>query len=885
MPIDTSFALTRRYLFALLTLAFLSFAGYLTIVYIISSSRQLGDYVKINDRQQIDSQQIAYFSLLLTQGGTPEEQASYRAHLNQNIDDLAKAEDDLVHGDAALIMATRFSPELLPLYFNEPTHLDKEVRDYIDTARRIAAMPDGTLGANNPDFRYIEDKSNNELLQGLDKGVRLVRSNWEIHRQKILWGQLIVLVLTLLALLLAGALIFRPMVNMIISETRQLRTSERQLNAVFNTVSEAIFSADERGHILSANNEAVRLWKYEIRDLLGQSLDSLFSVPGFFDRVRKDFVPSMLVKLEVEVITRHGNRFPAEVTVEQAVVEGTVIYIMVVRDITDRRQREDRLLEAKEMAETVHRAKSEFLANMSHEIRTPMNGVIGMSDLLMETELTPVQNEYVETIRQSSKTLLALLNDILDLSKIEVGQFKLDSQPFDLRACVEDALDMLAPKAIEKKLDLVYLVHDNVPTTLLGDQPRLRQILLNLADNAIKFTTEGEVYIEVGARALPSLMDASPEEQNIWEINFAVRDTGIGISHEKMDRLFKVFSQGDASITRAHGGAGLGLVICKRLIEFMGGSISVTSEVGHGSTFVFSIRVPAAVKRYKSLTEAIGTKLKERRLLVVDDNVTSRSIMMLHTRRWGMEVTGCASPEETLRLLERGEKFDVAVIDMFMPGMDGLSLALAVRHIPSAAEMPLILLSSSGVDEMDQRRRQIPFLSSIPKPWKASTLQRELVRSLSGEGTSSSVVASGRMRESSRWQSIPIKVLVMLDDPAQRQVVLIVLGALGYQPDVAESGKTGLQKAESGAYDIILLDRQISEIESLDAVGQIRGHKRDRDRRPVIIALTADTSPEERQRCLDAGMDDCVTKPIKVSTLKNVVLKYARPTGRMAVGV
>jgi len=745
---DFTRTLTRQYLFALLLIALLAFVAYLTVVYIISSSHNLGNYVKVCDQQQVESQRIAYLSLSLAQAQTPQDRSRFRAQLEENIDALANSEDAFAQAGSALFMAAKFSPELLPLYFNEPQHLDQEIRSYLDLARKVDRAPDGSLTPNNPDLQLIQKMSNNELLVGLNQGVGLVRSDWKVQRERLLWAQLIVLAAILLTLCLEGSLIFRPMVNMIATETRQLVASEHQLSAVLNTVNEAIFSADEQGKILSANREAARLWNYEIKNLLGQSLDHLFLDPGFFEDVlSQSLEQASVARIEAEAIAKDGHRFPAEVTLDHTVVDGEIIYILVGRDITDRQQYQKRLLEAKELAEAVNRAKSEFLANMSHEIRTPMNGIMGMTDILLETELSPAQHDHILTIRESSEVLLSLLNDILDLSKIEAGRFEIRPDPFDLRACVEGALDQLTPKALEKELDLVYLIHEDVPTILIGDQRRLHQVLINLVGNAIKFTTQGEIYLEVKASMLPPQTDTPDEEQNFWEINFAVRDTGVGISHEKMARLFKVFSPGDPTSTRAYGGAGLGLIISKRLIEFMGGTISVSSEVGRGSSFLFSIQAPAVETNQQSLTSTLGRKLQGRRLLVVDDNETSRSIMTLHTRRWGMEVTACVSPAETLRLLESGEKFDVAVIDMFMPGMDGLSLALAMRKIPHAVEMPLILLSSSGVDEMDHRRRQISYLTSIPKPWKAATLQRELVRALNREGTSSGVLASRRLIE------------------------------------------------------------------------------------------------------------------------------------------
>jgi two-component system sensor histidine kinase/response regulator len=441
----------------------------------------------------------------------------------------------------------------------------------------------------------------------------------------------------------------------------------------------------------------------------------------------------------------------------------------------------------------------------------------------------------------------------------------------------------LAPKAREKHLDLLHVVHENLPVTLVGDEQRLRQVILNLVGNAIKFTDKGEICLEVTGRTLPALADVGAEARDSWEISFAVRDTGIGIPHEKMELLFKVFSQIDASATRVRGGTGLGLAICERLVQLMGGSISVTSEVGRGSTFLFTIRAQSAAGRVKPVTEPLNVTLQGRDLLVVDDNETNRSILSLHTQRWGMEVVACASGEEALALLEKGQKFDAAVIDMIMPGMDGLELAAALREIPQAKKMPVILLTSGGIDEIDPDRRQVGYFSTILKPWKSSVLQRELLRVLGPETTPLQVPAPApaaaaiepqRVLEPDSAARMPVKILVVEDNPTNLQVVITVLQALGYQPDIAENGQSGIEMAEVGGYDLILLDVQLPDIDGWAVARHLRQYVR--DKQLTIVAITAGVSPDDRQRCFDSGMDDFVMKPFKISTLKDVILKYAR---------
>ena len=873
MRLDSHRALTLRFVFALLLIGALVSGGYLTLQYLVSDGHADSDLLRLLNGQQVQLQRIAFLATTLTQGGPPATVAASRTSLTETIREMAAFKDEIVQ----ITSSRRWAPSLLTriraLYFAPPGGPDAQVKAFLDAARRVAEARVENL-PGSPDLRLIQESANGTLNAGLIQSLTEVRLSRDHDRAMLLLTGTGTFAATLLTLFLEALFIFRPMVLLIVRETRELTASERRLMTVFNTVSEAIFSADDQGRILSVNNEAVRLWEYEIKSLVGQSLDHLFVEPGFFAEAREHCARQKTVTyVEAEAISSRGRRFPAEVAFDSAEVDGRVIYTLAGRDITDRRQNENRLNEAKDMAETGNRAKSEFLANMSHEIRTPLNGVIGMTDLLLETKLTPTQHDFVETIRSSGDSLMMLINDILDFSKIEAGHFSLNEFPFDLRTCVEESLDVLGPRAMAKHLDLVSFVHEVVPATVMGDEQRLRQVLINLAGNAVKFTARGEVYIEVHAHRVTTAERDPFDQRDLWEITFHVRDTGIGIPHDKMDRLFKLFSQVDAATTRTFGGTGLGLAISKKLVELMGGTISVTSEPDRGSTFFFTIRTATAPGQRKSLTEAIGSKLNGRRLLVVDDNETSRDLLAFHTQRWGMETTPCHSGEQALRLVQEGRQFDAAIIDLHMPEMDGLDLALALRKFPVTVDTPLILLGTAAAEQDEPRLKQLTSVTVLPKPWKAAVLQREILQALDQREVSACIVAPTQLLHPNAAEQMPCEILVVEDNHTNQQVILTVLRALGYQPDVADNGRTGIEKASTHHYDIILLDLQMPDIDGFTMARHIREHH---NNQPIIVAITAGASPQDRQRCLEAGMDDYVMKPFKISLLKEVVLKYAR---------
>lgn len=658
-------------------------------------------------------------------------------------------------------------------------------------------------------------------------------------------------------------------------------------NAILNGTNYSIISTSPEGVIRSFNAAAELMLGYASEEVIGKTTPAIMHDPeevrsraaSLSTELGRPIEPGFEVfvakpragateEREWTYIRKNGTSFPVLLSVTPLRdTRGEITgFLGIASDITERVQARRELERAKEAAESATRAKSQFLAMMSHEIRTPMNGVIGMTELLSNTELTHEQHEYVETIRKSGDSLLTIINDILDFSKFESGSVELEKRPFDLKACIEESFDVVAQKALGKNLDLLYLVDSQVPTFVIGDTTRLRQVLINLVGNAIKFTEKGEIVIHVQSLG---------ETGDRMRLQYSVKDTGIGIPPDRIERLFKPFSQVDSSTTRRYGGTGLGLAICSRLVEAMGGKIWVESTVGQGSVFHFTISVgttSADISLPRMYVKGNTGDLAGKRILIVDDNATNIHILTLQCQQWNMLPRATDSPTTALEWIRQGDPFDIAILDQNMSVMDGFALGESIRKLRTKESLPLLLLSSSS-NETAAKPPGSVFAGITSKPVKQSALFDLLVATLSGKPVQTAKNAR-QSHSTPPGDSPPLKILIAEDNDVNQQLMRHVLKQLGYEAKIVPNGLDAIEAVERARFDVLFMDVQMPQMDGLEATRRIvaRWGKQDR---PVIIALTADAMQGDRDKCIEAGMDDYLTKPIHRDQLKDVLLRIA----------
>lgn len=565
-------------------------------------------------------------------------------------------------------------------------------------------------------------------------------------------------------------------------------------------------------------------------------------------------------RFRTNIITAKGEKLLCDCKAKLIKHKGFTSILVIIQDITEKENALEQLTKAKQQAESANKTKSDFLAMMSHEIRTPMNGVIGMTSLLLNTQLSSEQRDYAETIQLSGESLIKIINDILDFTKIESDRLKLEDTTFELRSCIEDIYDLFAMQAIGKGLDLLYLIDNNVPSYLIGDITRLKQVLSNLISNAIKFTEKGEVFTSV------ELLSGLDKE--VLELKFSIKDSGIGIPSDKAAYIFEAFTQADTSTTRRYGGTGLGLPISKKLVELMGGELWVISEINVGSTFYFTIKLKnAKYGQPKVHVKGHLPELKGHKVLIVDDNEINRLILKVQFETWGMVPTVCESAAYALKTLEQQSDFSLGVIDLQMPDMDGEQLAFEIKKVHS---FPLMLLSSSGHAKASYANL---FESQLSKPVRHKDMFKEVIKLRSQHGKPETRLNNAHQIDEKLNEKYPLRILIAEDNLVNQKLVISLLSKMGFKVKAVVNGKEAVEIVQKEKFDIVLMDIQMPELTGIEATEIIKA-KVPSNQQPLIIALTANAMTEDKEHCLRCGMVDYMSKPININILQAMLIKW-----------
>ncbi len=651
------------------------------------------------------------------------------------------------------------------------------------------------------------------------------------------------------------------------SAEERLRETAERTRLILDNAREAFVGMDSKGNIIEWNAQAEAMFGRSRDEVLGRPVvdtiippvyrsDHLLGLARFLETGEG---PVLNQRIEVSALNRQGVEFPVELSVTPLQLRGEWCFYAFLHDISVRKRNEAELRRAKDAAEAANRAKSDFLANMSHEIRTPMNAIIGMTDLVLDSELNDVQREYLQMVQSSGESLLTIINDILDYSKIEAGKLELAQTPFSLRRCVGDTMKSLAMRAHSKGLELAWRVIEPAPDHVIGDPDRLRQVLVNLVGNAIKFTETGEVVLEIAC---------TRHSQGEAEFHFQVRDTGIGVPADKLSRIFEAFEQADNSSTRRYGGTGLGLTISTRLVEMMHGRVWVESEVGSGSVFHFTTRLQLVDETKPGPSPRASKALSQMRLLVVDDNATNRLILteLLHNWRIGAESADDAS--QAWRMLTHsvaeGRPFDLVLSDFNMPDHDGFELIGWMRRDEAHGKTPVIMLTSSDRLGDAALCRKLNVARRLTKPVKQSELLDAILEALHIEQAD----AAPEPETTSLSDDLPpLRILLVEDSLFNQKLAIGLLGRKGHHVTVADNGREALRQLEEGVFDVVLMDVRMPEMDGLAATAAIRQREKQTGGRLPIIAMTAHAMTGDREKCLEAGMDGYLSKPIRSNEL------------------
>jgi two-component system sensor histidine kinase/response regulator len=725
------------------------------------------------------------------------------------------------------------------------------------------------------------------LRQPADVQVVRAASWWTFAHTLSIGGGLMVLVLA--ALTWVGILRKRVREQTDVIRLRLEREAalEKRHREFIEHAQDFICSLDAAGCFTALNLAAERMTGYTVAEAIGRPLSELVAPKHrskLADILKRTLAGEEIAHFEVDMVARDRRVFTLELAARLTVAPGEPPSIQAIgRDVSDRNKIARELQSAKEAAEAASRAKSEFVANMSHEVRTPMNGIIGMTELLLESELPDEQRQYLTMVKSSADALLRVINDVLDFSKMEAGKLELDPVPFNVADMVADALQPLAVPAHQKGLELSYRIANEVPEALVGDPERLRQIIINLVGNAIKFTSRGDVHLEV-CRAPGDLGRNNPGD--VCTLQITVRDTGIGIPADKQALIFEAFTQADGSTTRRYGGTGLGLAICWRLVKMMGGTLRVESAPDHGSAFIFTADLVVSMPR-PAAAELATEKLAGMRVLVVDDNAINRRVLQEVLVRWGMVPVMAESGPAALSILDGSkpeDRFALILLDLNMPGMDGLHLAELMSRRPDLKGTVMMMLTSANPPGIVERCRQIGIASSLTKPVRQASLLAEIRRLVGAREETRPDAAPRPAAPTSRPATVPLRVLLAEDNPVNQRLAVAILSKRGHTVVVAGDGRQAVEAYERERFDVALMDVQMPELNGFEATAKIREQEKSTGDRLPIIALTAHAMTGDRERCLASGMDDYLAKPLNATALVETVERHGSPLAILRLG-